>query len=274
MNVFLHGGRIGDTIYALYIVKKVGGGIFQQCLRHAPHRWDEKTLLSVLKLVRYQPYINDAIYVKVPKIYMMSDTPISALNVGAEPLHWNYSFIDSESQSDPENYPDLCYVNYLHYAHQARRHCVYFKLKWNPDDVWLTAPKTKKLDILFHAPSYRLVRSRERWQRIIEKLSLNFKIVVVSGEHDRGEWSKNFDVTVPPDHLEVADYVNSAHCFLGAASSCYAIAEALKKMRFIELAPDCFNNYPYGKTGRLINEWSDQELIAHVKGYIYEQKDG
>jgi hypothetical protein len=262
VNVFLQGGRIGDTIYALYVVKKLGGGIFQQCLRHAPHRWDEVALRDTLKLVAYQPYVKEARFVKVPAAYMMPDTPKEARHLGEDPIEWTHNFIDSESQNDPQNYPDLCYVNYLHYAHQARRHCVYFGVKWDPDDVWISAPKTKTLDIAFHAPSYRLVR----------ELQKTCRVVILSGRHDKYEWDGCGEVVVANTILEAADWVNSAHCFLGAASCCYAIAEGMKQFRFIELATDCFNNYPYGPTGRLINHWSNREVIGHVREFIEERR--
>jgi hypothetical protein len=277
-NVFIHGGRIGDCIYALHTVKDLGGGIFQVCLRHAPVRWDEKILKSLIPLLEYQKYIDRVIFTKVPPQYVMRHDHNSmwsghqemALH-GADYIQWTHSFIDSESVNDPHNYPDLCNVNWLHYAHQSRRHHTYFRIKWDPDAVWLDAPKTRAVDIVFHAPSYRLVRSPHSWRRILNALQKRFNVILLSGEVDRYEWANDSDVIVPENLLDTADYINSAYCFLGCASSCYAIAEAMKKYRFVELAPDCFNNYPYGKTGRLINEWSDEEVIAHVVGFVNEK---
>lgn len=282
-NVFIHGGRIGDTVYALYAVKKLGGGIFQQCLRHAPLRWNQELLEATLKLVRFQSYVNEARFVKVPIQYVMdhgqhiyqkySFEKNTFLGSGEEAIPWTHSFIDSESENDPYNYPDLIGKNWLHYAHQARRHCHYFNLKWNPDDSWLEWPaKTKSVDIVFHAPSYRLVRSKRDWECILKSLMKKFNVVILSGHEDKHEWMNVGDVTVADDFLDVSKYLSSAYCFLGCASSVYAIAEGMKQYRFVELADDCFNNYPYGKSGRLINKWSNEEIVGHVEAFIHQRK--
>lgn len=280
-NVFIHGGRIGDCIYALHTVKDLGGGIFQICLRHAPIRWDQKSLLDLLPLIQYQSYITKAVFTKIPHQYVMRNTSPGTKHRGSEEFEclgedfqpWTHSFVDSESVYDPHNYPDLCNVNWIHHCHQSRRHHHFFQIKWDPDAVWLEAPKTKRVDIAFHAPSYRLVRSSDRWARIVETLQKRFNVAIISGEVDRHDWARVGDVIIPPSLLETADYINSAICFLGCASSCYAMAEAMKKHRFIELAQDCFNNFPYGKTGRLVNEWSDRELVAHIEAFVEEKKD-
>lgn len=271
VNVFIHGGRLGDAVMALYAAKKVGGGIFQMCLRHEPP-WDHKKLNSILALVKYQSYIKDAIHVKVPKEYIKPNHIDSKyIESGADPIPWTHSFIESESKCNPEDYPEYKSQgkNWLHYTHQARRHCDHFGVKWEPDIVWLEAPKTKgNVDVLFHAPSYRLVRSRQSWIKIIELLSSKCNVVVITGPDDRHEWSDVAKVIVPEDFLEVADYINSAKCFLGAASSCYCVAEGLRKLRFVELRADCYNTHCYGETGHIINNWSDDIVIESVLGAV------
>ena len=68
-NIFLHGGRLGDTVMALYAVKKLGGGVFQMCARHE-YPYGKDQLLSMLRLVEYQSYIKRALHVNVPLKYM------------------------------------------------------------------------------------------------------------------------------------------------------------------------------------------------------------
>lgn len=284
-NIFLHGGRLGDTVMALYAVKKLGGGVFQMCARHE-YPYGKDQLLSMLRLVEYQSYIKRALHVNVPLKYMKTSrsvnqpgyaqlTPDENMFSGITPLPWTHSFIDAENwiKSDYDArliYPECSAAgkNWIHVIHQAQHHSRFFNVEWKPDTVWLEAPATKTgVDIVFHAPSYRLVRSRESWCKILVELSKSRNVVILTGERDRDDWisiSNDVMTIVPPDFLETADYINSAKCLLGAASSCYCVAEALRKLRFIELKTDCYNTYCYGETGKIINDLTDEQLVEHV----------
>ena len=56
MRKFHHGGRLGDCLYALYTVKKLGGGEVYLSLFHSPG-WDEGMAKSLLPLIEYQDYV-------------------------------------------------------------------------------------------------------------------------------------------------------------------------------------------------------------------------
>lgn len=278
-NIFMMGGRIGDTVMALYVVKKLGGGVVQMCLRHE-QPFDLDQLNAVMTLVKYQPYVDDAIHVKVPQQYIkVGYTPDEYVNSGVDPIPWTHSFIDSESRIKNRDdvmreYPEMhaAGLNWIHHIHQAHHHCKHFGVEWTPDTKWIDAPLTKAgVDVVFHAPSYRLVRNRESWLKIIRAISQHCSVVIITGKNDRFDWSQVDDVAAtiaPGDFVQVADYINSAKCFLGAASSSYCVAEALRKMRFVELRADCYNTYCYGDTGMIINNLDDDAVVAKVLAYV------
>lgn len=264
---------------SLYAVKKLGGGIVQMCLRHE-QPYDLEQLNAMMALVRYQPYVDKVIHVKVPTQYIkIGCTPDEYVNSGCDPIPWTHSFIDSESRIRNEDdarreFPEMfaAGLNWIHHIHLADHHCRYFNIEWVPDTKWLEAPLTKNgIHVVFHAPSYRLVRSRESWNKIIRAIAAKCNVIIITGRRDRLDWHHLSDVAesiVPEDFLQVADYINSATCFLGAASSCYCVAEALRKKRFVELKADCYNTYCYGDTGKIINELDDDAVIAKVLEYV------
>jgi hypothetical protein len=61
---------------------------------------------------------------------------------------------------------------------------------------------------------------------------------------------------------QISQLIASSKVFLGAVSSCNAIAEGLGKNRFVEQSADCFNvQVP---DGHCINGWSNEAVISAV----------
>ena len=145
----------------------------------------------------------------------------------------------------------------------AKRYAVHFGLIYDPESVWLTAPRTKDVDVAFHCPLRRSVRSADDWREILADLVDDGLKIAVVDQENADEWKM-----IPAEHpngdlLESADYINSAKVFLGTVSCCNAIAEGLKKPRLVEQAPDCFNvNVP---EGGCINGWSNEQVVEQVR---------
>lgn len=268
---FHHPGRFGDCIYALYTVRALGGGKLWLSEFHHP-AWGRGHIESLLPLLHFQSYISDAEFLP------LADNDLHDWRHNQNRPAWlseniDYDLHGAENDRNPEQFPEWDGRVWPGNCHIAKRYAVHFNVAWDPETRWLQAPAENVREgyhIIFHAPHRRLVRNPDRWRNILEQLGERFKLMIVGGKNDIGEWDdvRMADQHVPADFLETASRINSADLFLGAASSCNVIAEGLKQRRLVELAPDCFNTYPHGSTGLCINELDDEQVVEAVGGWL------
>jgi len=259
---FHHGGRVGDCIYALYTVKKLGGGEVFLSLYHTPG-WNEALIESMLPLMKYQRYIRDAGQCETPPRF--GDIDIT------HDLH------AAEGDFNPEEFPEWTGPSWPGDGVSIlKRYAVHFGIEPDFEEIWLDAPSTKEVDIVFHMPVRRCNRDQDFWMRALLYLQdhMKKKVVVLAGPDDAHEWnlSPRLKVTVPDNYLETADYIQSCKVFIGGASSCNVIAEALKKWRMVDIAPGCHDIYAKGRTGFTINRWSLDDIVAMAM--LLMQKEG
>lgn len=253
MNVFHHGGRLGDCVYALYTVKNLGGGkIFISDFHQGD--WNRKLIDLLLPFLKYQAYIKDAEFIKYQNI---------------EPLLPKmFDLHKGETDYNPEMFPEYNGKGWPANAHIGKRYALHFGLEFDFESIWITAPKTKKLDIAFHAPERRLIpETTNRLKKILKILGTKYDIICIGDDADLKFWNNtpNIKLVKPDNMLEASDYINSASIFLGAVSSCACIAEGLKKRRLVWANEDCFNTYHKGDTGKYLNFLSDEEAIKYIK---------
>lgn len=264
MNKFIHGGRLGDCVYSLYAVKMLGGGIYQICLYHGK-AWNEKMLRSILPLIRAQTYITDARFTSVPQNWWTDDNKHCRHIFDHAFAPADYDLIRADSMRNPEDFPELIPGTWPGNVHLAKRYAQPFGIKWYPETKWLDVDcnYAGAVDIVFHAPTRRIVRQKNEWISILSVLASKRDLIIVGGENDIHEWYvEGAELIVPIDMLQTARIVSSAKLFIGAASSVNTIAEGLKKTRLVELAPDCFNTYPYGESGMCINGLNAAEVMG------------
>lgn len=249
-NRFLHGGRIGDAIYALYTVKALGGGDFYFNQHHAPIGWNEELAKLTLKLIKYQDYVK--------KVGLINRQNIT------------YNLIDAEQDYNPEKFPEWAGDDWPGNIHLAKRYAVHFGVDWGLDEPWLTAPKTKNIDVVVHAPSYRITDKIQLYFTILELLRNKYSVAIIGTPHDLEHWQyhqlADVQLVTPKDMLEAADWINSAKVFLGAVSSGHAIAEGLGKPRYVQAAQGCNNIHPTqfinGIDSEVIFEAIEKEFYA------------
>ena len=255
-RTFHHGGRLGDAIYALYTIRALGGGTLYLSNFHYPN-WDQKTILSLLPFLSYQEYIDLAL----PVIKENQEDILKWVSKNV-----NYDLHDAELDFNPECFPEWEGIHWPGNIHIAKRYSVHFGIEWFPGSIWLTAPRTKEVDIVIHAPQRR-VTDLEIFTNVINELSKEYRVIVVGGPNDIKEWDSLLN---PPIHfvqsnmLETANWINSATLFLGAASSCNTIAEGLGKPRFLQLAEDCFGTNPTF----IINDWAETKILDAMRDYL------
>ena len=263
MNRFHHGGRVGDALYALYTVKKLGGGEFYLSLYHTPG-WDEGLINSLLPLIEHQRYITKVGQCPPPPRF--GDLDIT------HDLH------AAENDFNPEHFPDWQGPTWPgDKVPILKRYAVHFGIEPDFEEIWLAAPKTREADVVFHMPHRRMIRDPDLWVRLLLTLKNHYKlkVVILAGENDKSEWAEftnQLDVVVPENFLETADWINSCNVFVGAASSCNVIAEGLKKWRMVDIAPGCDDIYACGRTGFTMNTMQPGDIISLI--ILLQQKKG
>lgn len=264
MKRFHHPGRFGDCIYALYTVKSLGGGSIYMSEFHTP-AWGFEEIKSLLPLLSYQSYIDSAM------CFIAMDDELDRWRNGLGKPKFiidniDYDLHDAENDRNPEKFPEWNGNVWPGNCHIAKRYSVHYGIEFDFESKWLEAPiNSEGYDIVFHSPLRRTVRKKVQWVEILSKLSEKYKIAILSGKNDSNEWQiDGIQNIIPSNFLITAEIINSSKLFLGSASSCNVIAEALKKERVVELASDCFNTYPYGLTGTCANGYNVDEIIKII----------
>lgn len=248
MTTFHHGGRLGDAIYALYTVKALGGGHVVISDFH-DGTWNPRSLLSLLK---HQPYITGA------EFFPYSDEMAASCT---------YDLHEAEDDNNPEEFPEWHGGDWPGNIHLAKRYAVHFGIDWHPNQPWLTAPRTKNVDVVFHAPKRRVTDEAALSDVLHRLVNAGLEVRVLGGPEDYAEWYRPLweMVCIQPENLlEAADYINSAKVFFGAVSSCHAIAEGLEKPRYVQQAPGCDNVTPTGSLNGLSADQIYSLITKHL----------
>ena len=238
-KVFHHGGRIGDMIFALYTMKALGGGQLVVSDYHGVG-WSLEIAETMRSFLLYQSYVESVVLVDYDVLdYSRVD----------------YDLQHAEDDKNPEAFPEWHGGSWPGNCNIRKRYAVHFGVEYDPEAVWLTAPRTRSVEVAVHIPQRRSVRTSEDWREILERLAELRIRTVVLGEEGIGAYSL----------LESADHINSAKVFLGVVSSCNALAEGLGKRRLVEQADGCDNVNAGGKMGLSINSLSNQEVVEMVE---------
>lgn len=261
MTTFQTSGRLGDIVYQLYTIKAMGGGDIIIDLEHhkePPEKWNWHMAESIMPLLSYQTYI-DSIFMSLEPggrpPWKYPDEPI-----------YDFDMVDAErAPMDPLSFPEWTGPNWPGNIHLAKRYAHHFGVAWKPGSIWLDAPKnhTESVDIAFHAPKRRCTDENNLRQIMEMLVHLGYGVAVI--DPDR-EWFMDIAGVqhVTKDMLEAADIINSAKVFLGAVSSCHAIAEALGKPRLVQQAPDCDNV----NSTHVLNGLNARQIVELVERYL------
>lgn len=261
MNTFHHGGRLGDAIYSLYTVKALGGGHVIISDFHQGN-WGEAQARSLLPLLQHQDYISGAHFQ-----YARSVEDVT------------YDLHDAELDHNPEAFPEWHGKVWPGNIHIAKRYAVHFGVEWKPGSTWLTAPATKDVQVAFHAPMRRTTKT-DVLAKTLQKLGqAGIETAIIDPDSNwqfGNSWAFYPQTTikldgfptiqrvVPQDMLDAADWINSAKVFFGAVSSNHAIAEALGKPRYVQMADGCDNVIPTA----FVNGWSADRLYQAITSHL------
>jgi hypothetical protein len=231
MKTFKHSGTLGDLIYSLYMVKKMGGGEFQIALQNIERcvarygyrpedvdpqhkgRFTEQDIKWLTPLLERQYYIKK----------------VSTWNNG-----------DPEPDVDLDSYRAVLYRtfegNILEAYHRA------FNLPFGLEDydaTWLEAdPMVTKPVVITRSLRYRPPNGDDGWRNIIETglLEDNSIFVGTAAEHKNFIDTFNIDVPYHPvkDFLELANIIAGANLVVCNQGFTYSLATGLGKQTVLE----------------------------------------
>jgi rfaE bifunctional protein nucleotidyltransferase chain/domain len=228
---FLHNGAQGDIIYSLPTVIAFGGGDF-----YFEKHNQFKNLLSLLEL---QPYLNSvALYDKTAKIDV------------------NLSVYRKE---------DL--VN----KHLCRCHLDPFQKEYDLSKSWITNIEPKHMADIIICRTRRYHDKKEIDWSILKKYE--DKLLFIGDEKDRKLLHQEYGVNAKgywcKDGLEFAQIIKGSKIYIGNQSLGFALAEAMKHPRILEVyygknncQPNSDNGYTYLNEDLIDSHLKDKKMIS------------
>ena len=229
--IFRHSGTVGDLIYSLSVVKKMGGGHFdvaigniENCVAQYGYRPDEvdpmhqgrfteRDFKLLYPLLRRQSYINTV-------------------------TQWHPG--DTEPDVDLDQFRGVLFRgfegNYVQAYHMT------FGLPFTSEalnETWLEADANKVAPVVINRTfRYRCPDGTGAWQNLLEQAQIvnNGIFVGTLDEHEDFVKSTGFRVQYYPvkDFKELADVIAGADLFMGNQSAAYSVAMGLGKASVLE----------------------------------------
>jgi len=248
MKTFKHSGTLGDLIYSLYMVKKMGGGEFQVALRN---------IEACVARYGYRPEDVDPQHKG-----RFTDRDFEML----KPLLERQAYIDqattwvagdAEADVDLDHYRSVLYRtfegNILEAYHRA------FGMPFlmqDYDTPWLEADQKRVASIIVtRSLRYRPANGESGWRDIIATGMLEDNAVFVGTPAEHEDFESTFGITVPyqpvADFLELASMINAADLIVCNQGFTYSLAIGLGKETVLELnklVPQQYNECFFPRT--------------------------
>ena len=249
MKIFRHSGTLGDLIYSLYIVRKMGGGYFdvaienlERCVEkygYQPEhidpqhrgRFTRQDFEMLLPLLRRQDYIETV-----------------------RPWHVG----DAEPDVDLDQYRSVLYRtfegNILEAYHRT------FGLEFTAEDLntpWLEADTIEEAPIVISRSfRYRPPNGEAVWRDMIAEGTFEGNSIFVGTPAEHEDFERTFGIQVPyrpvQDFLELASIINGSSLYVGNQGFAYSLATGLGKDTVLELnklVPQQYNECYFPRAG-------------------------
>lgn len=231
-NTFSMSGNLGDLIYSLAVVKKLGGGIFYVKLHNIPN------------VIRQ--YNNG----HVPPEYegKLSEVDFSLLH----PLLAHQPYIQLVERFDSSRHLAIVdldeFRGVIHRSVRGNFLNAFFtthKIPFTDADLiqpWLTVSNPKRVAkfVIARSPRWRgkSPHAENTWKELIDKNDMANNGVFVGLPAEHQDFEKTFGITIPyhpcKDFLELAEVIAGADAFLGNQTFTYGIAQGLGKPTVLE----------------------------------------
>lgn len=232
-NTFYHAGDLGDTLYSLPTIKRLGGGVLYlgpnvNLLPGLRPRVGitRKQFDFLAPLLREQPYISDVIY--------SDSVPNVDYDLNIFRYYWRTNAIsDWLRQNGHTHTPSLMWI-----------HLGAFKVNdWSDETPWLRVEKAEPPKPVVIHRSARYNNPNFPWSKI--KNTFPGKLLFVGLKEEHKAWCNSYgviDFYQVRDALEMARLIAGSKLFIGNQSFPYAIAEGMKHTTIQET----WNNGPNG----------------------------
>lgn len=231
MNTYRHSGTLGDLIYSLSIVKKMGPGEFkialhniENCVSQYGYRPDEvdpahKGRFTPADVRLLQPLLERQSYIK-------------------KVTTWNQG--DAEPDVDLDRFRGTLFRgfegNYVEAYHRA------FGMPFlmsDYDTTWLEADAEQVAPIVVNrTPRYRCPNGDESWKNIAGDSDLENNGIFVGGVTEHSDFVASTGIQIPyrpvRDFLELANIIAGAELVMANQSFVYSIAMGLGKSTILE----------------------------------------
>lgn len=232
MKTFKHSGTLGDLVYSLYLVKKLGGGEFQIALQHIENcvskygyrasdvdvqhkgRFTEQDIAWLTPLLERQPYIQK----------------VSTWRLG-----------NVEPDVDLDHYRSVLYRTFEGNILQAYH--IAFNLPFTVEDMqtpWIEADaKTIAPIVITRSMRYRPADGEQGWRNIISTGMLENSCIFVGTQKEHADFEKTFGIKVEyyqsPDFLDLANVIAGSELVVCNQGFAYSLAVGLGKSTILEI---------------------------------------
>ncbi len=225
---FSQSGNLGDLLYSLSVVKKLGPGDFYVKMRNIPHV--------------IQKYNNGI----VPPEYVdkLSQKDYDFLQPLLEAQYYITSanvYNDEHIDVDLDEFRGVIHSkmngNFLQAFYLTHN------ISYNSDDLiqpWLTVPKSKQVSkyVVARSPRWRGNNSVQYWKQFIKDYDFEKNAVFVGLSQEHDDFINTFDVKIPyhpvNNFLELAQVIDGSEKFFGNQTFTYGIAQGLGKSTVLE----------------------------------------
>lgn len=234
---FGHSGDLGDIVFALGVVKGMGGGmLYLKADSNCREPMTEKRFNAIVPLLKSQSYIKDVRWWKDEIVCF----DFSEFRKEHKP---NCSLL--ESQRKYINGPDI-----------------------DPRFPWLMIEGNNNGNIVINRTD-RYNNPTFPWKRLVELYGKSMVFLGLPEEHAR--FCSDFgQVAYEPteDLLQASKWISGSHCFIGNQSSLYAIAEGIKHRRICEVSPHAWSQNVFldgGQVQYVLSGNVDESWLQTVK---------
>lgn len=233
MKTFRHSGTLGDLIYSLYIVKKLGGGTFAVGVEN---------LENILAKYNYQTQHIDPMHQGrfSERDFEMLKPLIAEQEYVTDVIAWRAG--NAEPDVDLDSFRGTMYRTFEGNIIEAYHHT--FKLPIVAEDQttpWLTVqePKTVKPVVVSRSERYNPRDSIERWKPIVETGMLDTNAIFVGTPKEHELFNQTFGTTVEyypvQDFLELAQVIAGSDLLVSNQGFAYSLATGLGKNTLTQL---------------------------------------
>lgn len=231
MKSYLHSGTLGDLIYSLSIVEKLGSGKFLVALENVANvtrqyfghdgieehrnRLTTKDYILLYPLLKHQPYITD----------------VEAWDKVEKPIHNLDDFRKIQFKTFMGNY-----VEGYHRAFNILMSGEIY------NEVWLTADtKTIKPIVVCRSSRYRSPDGNEKHKQLYDMDNIKDNGVFIGTDDEYNDYCTNvgeidrYEIT---DFLDMANVINGSKLFISNQTFAFSLAMGLGKQSILETRKD------------------------------------